>query len=276
MKRSSRHKGRSYPSYSDEECLQPLYKYRSLSSNEELERVGRIFTAHEVYFAAPDTLNDPLDCRPLFIYRARLSDKRKKAIQVIKRECPGVSRSEARKRADERWKAAERNQENVPTWLSKGIGVFSLSETSVSETLWRQYADDDRGICLEFRVTRGEHVDFLGRTLRVIYVDQPPAILFYLDSREVNLRKSVLTKTRAWEHEKEWRIVDLKNGPGLRKFPPDLLSGVIIGAKITSEHKELVLSWVRSHPTPLAVYQADRTCNTPERQIIRIYPESNS
>ncbi|MBU4356726.1 MAG: hypothetical protein KJ822_15515, partial [Proteobacteria bacterium] len=60
------------------------------------------------------------------------------------------------------------------------------------------------------------------------------------------------------EYEEEWRVIktEPEGGPGLRQFRPEILTGVIFGALISSKHKQKIMDWILKYPTKIVLYQA--------------------
>jgi hypothetical protein len=67
----------------------------------------------------------------------------------------------------------------------------------------------------------------------------------------------VYTKAKEWAYEEEWRIhTHAASGPGVEQFPPQILTGVILGARISDADREAVISWTRQRETPCEILQA--------------------
>jgi hypothetical protein len=153
------------------------------------------------------------------------------------------------------------------------IGVCSLSSDPTVTKLWTDYADNHGGICLRFddmaldaRYGLSDDPHF-GLAMRVSYQDERPQIEVW--GRDVGYEKLVrylLTKTRQWEYEAEWRLV--KTGfTGNRPFPPAALSGVIFGEAISDADREEVIGWVRTRKLSVELLQARS-----ERGEVQILP----
>jgi hypothetical protein len=91
-----------------------------------------------------------------------------------------------------------------------------------------------------------------------------------LDARYV-VDRPYLSKAKDWEYEREWRLLaltapsayapnvppDLLYGKkGLHDFPPELITRVILGCRMTSEDKDTVKAWIRSGPARPKVCEA--------------------
>jgi tetratricopeptide (TPR) repeat protein len=111
--------------------------------------------------------------------------------------------------------------------------------------MWAHYADQHRGLCLEFDADhpffdrRAGPEDLYRHLEKVRYSDDRPNLRFedYLGLT------SFLTKSRAWEYEQEWRMVVPFDEPHraisvpggdvhLFDLPPDCVSGVILGCRM--------------------------------------------
>jgi hypothetical protein len=160
-----------------------------------------------LYFAKPDTLNDPFDCRldlRSSFTRATLS-------------ATGRRKEWLRGTLDDRtfFKTCERKLPNV--------GVCSFSLDSNSALLWSHYADDHKGVCLLYRFPESFILD---PTNQIIGADKvkytSDALTKWLKNapmnsssldREIELIKIYLTtKSPSWRYEKEARIIRCEHG----------------------------------------------------------------
>jgi len=66
---------------------------------------------------------------------------------------------------------------------------------------------------------------------------------------------ALTTKSRQWAYEEEWRCIDF-GGEGLRPVPKQSLTGIIVGWRMSQEHKQLVRDWLRQRPGSVALYEA--------------------
>ncbi|PKN69295.1 MAG: hypothetical protein CVU54_11185 [Deltaproteobacteria bacterium HGW-Deltaproteobacteria-12] len=68
---------------------------------------------------------------------------------------------------------------------------------------------------------------------------------------------TLLTKSNLWSYEKEWRIIEHIKGVGKYSFPPQLLTGVIIGCQMPDANKTKIINWAKNrNPKPL-LYKAE-------------------
>jgi hypothetical protein len=251
--------------YGDIEVPGTLYKYRALSG-EQRKFTANIILNRELWWSPASQLNDEWDCNSL----ARLSGSRlanELAMRrILRNEFPYLSKAEVKKIAKYRSRRPNHEFEAAMGALIEqerdSIGVCSLSSDPYVEKLWTDYADSHRGVCLRFddllideRHGLSAQPHF-GLAMRVSYQDERPGIQVYgKDIGYENLKKYLLTKTRKWEYEAEWRLV--KSGfTGNRPFPPACLSGVIFGKAILDEDRCAVIDWVNARTTAVEFLQA--------------------
>lgn len=229
-------------------------------SGDSLERTMRMLTHNEVYFARPSDFGDPFECRPNISFEASFEEKVVMHARLLR---PSLSESEATRRASEIVGGPDfselesEGQANLQA-LMESTGIFCMSEICDDILMWSQYADGHKGICVEFHATKIEHASFF-LPYKVEYQENLPVVNVYRNDYKKKVKKCVRTKASHWEYEKEWRIVDMEHGPGVQKFPHDLISGVIMGCRISDWHRWLVGKLAADHDPPIAVYKAHVT-----------------
>jgi hypothetical protein len=112
-------------------------------------------------------------------------------------------------------------------------GIFSLSETWKSPLMWSHYADEHRGVCLEYDTTQMPHpniatVDY--RSPRSVKASD--LIEWKLKaSSEAELRVHhtyFFSKSPQWRYEKEWRDIIQPSGAHGTSFP---ISAIYFGLR---------------------------------------------
>lgn len=126
--------------------------------------------------------------------------------------------------------------------------------------LWSHYADQHRGICLEFSFVRhGVGVHEIDRSQdgkqyllgEVNYSKQRPSLLVNTDDASVVpyelIDKSLFTKSLDWSYEEEWRFV-MRNSPevAFKGFAAKCLRRVIFGMRCSAEDEEEILQMASS------------------------------
>ena len=104
----------------------------------------------------------------------------------------------------------------------KNIGVFCLSAKCDDILMWSHYTDGHQGFCLAF-----EKDFYVKKPKKVSYKRKYPLIAFTEKKRKEWPRKLLLTKSKRWKYEEEWRILD--RNPGKKPFDETKLFGIIFG-----------------------------------------------
>ncbi|MBK6743467.1 MAG: DUF2971 domain-containing protein [Hydrogenophilales bacterium] len=104
--------------------------------------------------------------------------------------------------------------------------------------MWAHYADNHRGVCLEFDLRN----DVLCGALRCQYLQEFPFMKIYENSDEANLL-ILLAKSGVWSYEREYRLVaqervaavkgadTLMTDQSFLQLPPEALRAVIVGCQ---------------------------------------------
>jgi hypothetical protein len=201
-----------------------LYKYRSFNAN-----TLRILSRDEAYYADPTAFNDPLDCRPVLnvdtdlrtleklCYRMlTLTYGKDKAVATMNNH-RYMSTEYGDFRTDE--KAAycytEDLKQEVKALLYRELGkhgVLSLAARWDCPLMWSHYADEHRGLCVEYDTT--DHR--CSNLARVNYRTPGDIKISELYDWKIGKREKAerrvrnaffYAKANEWRYEREWRDV---------------------------------------------------------------------
>ncbi|MBC3876796.1 MULTISPECIES: DUF2971 domain-containing protein [unclassified Undibacterium] len=234
-----------------------LYKFRSFNS------IGlRILIDREIYFAAPASLNDPLDCRLTIGKQLQFA---------IDSEKPGFAKDLMLNFRGRRVCSISENlDEDMHESIEKIVqttGVFSLSENVKDPLMWSHYGNAHLGFCIGFHrnyfnkmLTNHKKYGLLGGS-NVEYCATPPFIdLFKQESKkladllsEPNLTvekaqrlitdhhhfytnriiaASLSSKSNSWAYEKEYRLV--RTAPGVVEFSEEAIAEIVFGCNAST------------------------------------------
>jgi len=172
-------------------------------------------------------------------------------------------------------------EDNLRQYVESNARILSLSEKSDEPGMWEKYAEHHKGICIGFR-TAGESAweEFFKNAYRVCYCDSLPLLSYYEDpGKDQNARRAFLYKTARWAHQKEWRLVSMRDPrspeahndeDGREHFPGGMMSCVILGCRIPSPDRGEVLSWVALQPGPPRVFRADWEEGSPQLRLMPV------
>lgn len=242
--------------------IEHLYKFRSLSGQSR-EWVTKIFLENQIKFSNPEELNDPFDCRPDVTFKAPPDELKNHFDNLFKEKAPLMPRRERRQKVNAavrevirgggRGPAADKFMQRMLT-SGRFPGVFSLCQEWDHVLMWSHYADSHAGICLRFEASSED--SYFGRAQRIVYQEDRPEANIVKDDEWTFARKCLLTKASSWAYEKEWRIVDFEQGPGVHGFPVECLDGVILGCMMTEPNRQFILDLVARSGRNIEVMQA--------------------
>lgn len=159
------------------------------------------------------------------------------------------------------------------------FGMLCLTEEWDEPLFWGHYAAKHTGICIAFRTDR----DVFQFAEDIVYQNELPVILRPQDDPKTMLNKTFLTKSDAWQYEKEWRIIKQKSpdslprqdqylehfmdqnsyrlltenrGAGIYEFDPTAIESITMGLLITKPDEKFVIETVQKSGYKLPVYKA--------------------
>ncbi|MGF6973692.1 hypothetical protein QFZ94_002119 [Paraburkholderia sp. JPY465] len=244
------------------------YKFRAFD-----QRALEILINRELYFAAPHTLNDPLDNQldiekeyelaqvPL-IY---IEDAEERLRQFFL-----LSQLNSKRFIDKEGGTITLNQ-MIQRFISS-MGILSLSKTVTDALLWSHYAAGHTGIAvgIETALLPASEVHDEGD---ITYTDKPPyaavfrelledikkfvkpwddaceaypddvADRFYTKQIGQMVRANRYTKSERWSYEEEYRIVRTK--PGFVEFPSFALKEIVFGQRTEEKNIRTIMNLLR-------------------------------
>lgn len=264
-----------------------LYKYRIYNIN-----TLRLLTASEVYYAAPEQLNDPLDCKPTIendtdrlelekLYYKMLKEAHDKKLEAahnaynkifniddIKLPETNHSKEYARKKIyehrysatqygkyDDNYEGELYYKENLINVIQNILyeeigkkGVLSLSEKWNCPLMWSHYADEHRGLCIEYDMT-----DHDCRNIKAVDYKHPRSIkvsdIIAWKKHSIEAENNILntffySKARQWHYEKEWRDIN-KSGVNSAPFK---ISAIYFGFRCDESIKTCIVKLFTGKP----------------------------
>ena len=145
--------------------------------------------------------------------------------------------------------------EELKQYLHKGIYFICLSSSNKINSLWAHYADNHRGICIEYDMNDCGDKKFLKDScFKIEYVkksDYTRDIKIHIkyDTYSRNwMLKPFLRKSEEWNYEKEWRIIltedDIQKNSRFHPYKPYIEffkpSAVYMGLNINDKNEDLL------------------------------------
>lgn len=214
-----------------------LYKYRRYDS-----RSPEILINREIYFASPSNLNDPFDCKPNILDSLDEAYDEAKAIQGN-----GVQLILSK------LTSLDHLHEKIQSDMGES-GIFSLSQDPLITLMWSHYADDHKGFAIGFDFKEpAEKIYSCNRWVyarSVICDDENPFLDYFrklawppipsIKDYSLDLLAIGLTsKAKAWEYEKEARLIRRK-GDCLVKYTPQELKEIIFGLNMGTTEQQTI------------------------------------
>lgn len=203
-----------------------LYKYRSFGI-----RSLRVLIDNEIHYSDFATFNDPLDCKPIVdvadvdlcslerLYYRFVKRIGKRSSNYAKSEIRGLRYSATDPEYTENSSVENENKSLLAQAITELLykemrakRIFCLSAVWNSPLMWSHYADQHRGICIEYDTTRVENlraVDYEGEAncnvnaLDLIRREFDGCI----DAEKRIYNACFLSKAQSWYYEQEWRDI---------------------------------------------------------------------
>lgn len=229
-----------------------LYKYRPIN-----QFIDSIIIANKIWYPKRKQLNDPEDLL-LAIYNDVTIDIYKEFL--IKRSLNEYRANKFLRdnfrQAFIRNKLTDKAKNKIEKALNKmqsqfdGLGILCLSEHADNDFLWDRYADNYKGICIEFELPANEYL------LKVTYTESRPKLklseLLLGDDGEIMIVEVLRTKTMKWNDEEEWRYFIKK---GNVEFPfLGNITGVKFGKMAIQSNKDMIVRLIDSSGNRIKIY----------------------
>jgi len=233
-----------------------LYRYMSCEGD-KIKRLEQILQENVIYFPSPSLFNDPFDCAIGISLECSYEKKLQVLLNGMTQAVPELPVEEKLRRARKLIDVgalAKIDMNAITKEIMQFVGILSMSAIRDNLLMWSHYANKHQGVCVGFKVVPID--PFFGNCYPVIYREEYPETA--ISDSEIEITNTAfLTKSSDWAYEREYRIIENINGPGLYKFPSHLLSEIIIGCQAPIELREKVIGMARNHPTKPQVFQAE-------------------
>jgi hypothetical protein len=230
-----------------------VYKYRSVEHLEWLKWLKEILLDNKLYFPTSSQLKvkDPAEARP------PLTPASREALIVMLTQRNAAARpfltnqglDSLKKQIDFDLRPFGTSgllsmmKDNLYPLLER-FRIYSLSKRCDNLHLWKEYAGNHAGYCLEFRneepFPRSFEVRYGDIALDITDPEQiQPYFLFY--------------KTNSWRKEEEVRMIAQQNSDATVIFEPRLLTRLILGRKIAPTDAATIRAWAGDRNPPLTI-----------------------
>lgn len=247
-----------------------LYKFYNYN-----EQALSVLINKTVWFAKPESLNDPFDCKIFFDNSINLQELQNFLPRYM--NFKGISEKQLEEEMQEiRGSRGQLDPEFIKIWGTvlkaadeqlTNSGVFCLSQCNDNILMWAHYADNHKGFCIEFERSSQNDLGDYEKTRDVKYRPDYPTIS-PLSPYAFDLK--FFTKAIDWKYEKEWILINEKGDIAL-PLPGDI-SAIIFGLKMSSQNKTTIKNILFDNPN-IMYRQAEKVPNSFKLKIV--YCESN-
>ena len=161
--------------------------------------------------------------------------------------------------------------DNIKQLVNNRFAIACFSEKPDSILMWSHYGNKHTGFCVEYDLTKCKSISALTMLFPIIYTDEratiPMSLIDFSNPDKIvpandgqfipDFVISILTKSRIWEYENEWRIIEMQsNLIDGHLLSSDMISKVYLGANTTPEN-EAALRAVLKQEVPIEKYEID-------------------
>lgn len=249
--------------------IMPLYKYQSCPENDsaKMDWVRQLLVNHTLYFSSRKLFNDPFDCVVPCFQQIPGTIIKRFSEEFVDLKFKDTSEVEKENLITELMsvKALEDIRNLLQDEVDKA-GIVCFSQVRDDILMWAHYADKHKGVCFEF--DGSDNCLFFGEAQPVEYKSftQIP-----LDkNRERQMTRVILTKSKHWMYEKEYRIFRPVNAGSQLDYPVELLTGIIFGCMMPNKVRETIRQWVEEGNCRVAYFEARPRVADYALDIVRI------
>lgn len=261
-----------------------IYKFMRLYNVEEPPSRSERYTIlalkkGQFYFAHADEFNDPFDVNWHLDYDATFDKKVEWGVDFLSRTRPempaDMRKEEAKRHLLERQEDDEHSEWVKNEYLRSTkdkFGILSLSGVHDNVLMWSHYANNHKGICVgidsgKLADLQRRHASRHGTVLdlrRVSYQEEIPRLNFFEQFKGQDKAKSTLehlltVKFKAWEYEKEYRLIHYNGASVPYTFGIELISEIYLGCRIQKSQRDEVIRIIEQQNRPdVKVFQAQK------------------
>ena len=224
-----------------------IYKYRDWENKSHRQ----ILKKREIYFAQPNSFEDPLDCHiPRRFDLLTDDDILDKYRRDLKKENPNLDGEEIEAIAKE-WfdKGFLRDEKRIQEmqdffWqdFNKRYGICCLTPVPDSKEMWDKYSNHLKGFCVGFHsLILFKDKQHVGGGGPVSYFQELPTLIPFKEEPMVELQRQIYSKEEKWSFEKEYRLSKIKIKNRSAKIPKEAYAEVIIGSEIQKNYKKDII-----------------------------------
>src|SRR5262245_34620570 len=247
----------------------PLYKYQACPEDDRVrnEWVRQILVEHKLFFPSRLSFNDPFDCVVPSFQEIPGTILKRFVEEFVERKFSTATEAEKVQMISK--SMSVNSLEGMRRDLQEVVdraGVLCFSRVRDDILMWAHYADKHRGLCLEF--DGSDNCVFFGEAQPVEYQDYTSIPL--AESKDRQMTRVILTKSKHWSYEREYRIVQPAKAGIRLNYPVELLTGIIFGCMMPRDVRKSVKQWANEGDCQVAFFEASPKSAEFGLNIVRI------
>lgn len=132
------------------------------------------------------------------------------------------------------------------------MGIASLSEVHDHEPMWAHYADQFKGMCIQYSLNRLlKGLDKNIAITRMMYSEKEPVLLDDKSDSSDRARLCLSSKTVRWANEREWRIFIASQGQANYR-DLNTVTKIFLGSRVSDADESMVRDAVKGLGIPVA------------------------
>ena len=261
-----------------------LYKFKSLENNvgtndKEKNNTNKhtfqILKEGKLYFSSARKFNDPFDTSLNYNFKANDEEIKEWLDDSFERhKKEAFRRGKTKKQIFQEVKTKKRRnyvKQKVNKDLKTKYGICSLSASKDNILLWSHYTNNHKGVCIGLNTKK--IIEFMDQKAKmgivfdlqdIDYKKEMPKINFFESMKQINvhnfknsdLYKLLYTKSKDWNYEKEYRFILYDQTNKIVSIGNNIISEIILGCRISSDNKKLILDICNGYEHKPKVYQA--------------------
>ncbi|WP_224489567.1 DUF2971 domain-containing protein [Robertkochia flava] len=224
-----------------------IFRYRQ-NTERTLDEIANNY----IFFPDRDSLNDPFDSSHDLVYLTRNPDATKILHQLVSER---ISEPTLKKQFDTKFNLdmlQELAHEKIKEFILE-FGIACFSKHYMNLPLWASYANNNQGVCIQFDSSADK--DFFSVLGPVHYEEELDSLEFSPLTNISDMGKIFFRKGKAWEYEKEVRLV--KDTTGKLKFNKKALRNIIMGYHSEPDFIHQIIETVRDNYEHVGVYKME-------------------
>ena len=227
-----------------------VYKYQKID-----EWFYKNLTNMEIFCNLPENFNDPFDCSIDIMNKSTGSILKKRNRDFIGLTKDAIIIDKVIKKA--------MNE------IKKKSYVSCFTTTNNDELMWAHYSNSHKGVCIEYELNEKE-------IEKVSYSEEYPVFSerwingvlninignreifneeFHLNYFQEFKEKFYLVKSKAWEYEEEWRIIQAKS---IKKIDKSQIKSIYFGLNTSEEDIKIVIKLLDDLEIKIPIYKMEK------------------